>query len=390
MPLQFTADGVEIETFDEIYNRVADGLKNIYGADINLAQESPDGQRVGIIVKEIQDGQSFGQLLYSQLDVDFSFGTFQDVIAKIAGVFRRPASLSQADINLISDRILTLEAGYTIEDDNGQKWLTDSDNSIVAGSNTITVFAEQFGAISAAANTINTPVSIVLGVTSVTNPLDAVVGVDEESDPELRVKRNESVENPAYSTLGSIVAKVYGLSGVTDVDYYENDTDVFDATLSLNGHHIWLIIEGGEIADIAEVFAKNKTGGTGTKGSTTGTFTETITKADGSTFTITHSYKFDRPTETPLYVQLDAKRRDPAQPIDTALIAQKIAERKFTISEDADASSLYADAYQAGTNFILSSLEVSDDNVTFTDMSIDATAGNKFTLDVSNITVTEI
>ena len=51
MPLEFTPDGVEIETFDEIYNRVAQGLKDIYGADIDLSQETPDGQRVGIIVK---------------------------------------------------------------------------------------------------------------------------------------------------------------------------------------------------------------------------------------------------------------------------------------------------------------------------------------------------
>lgn len=390
MPLQFTADGVEIETFDEVYNRVADGLKNIYGADIDLSQESPDGQRVGIIVKEILDGQAFGQLLYSQLDVDFSFGTFQDVIAKIAGVYRRPATLSQADIDLVSDRVLTLEAGYTIQDDNGQKWLTDSVNSIIAGNNTITVFAEQFGAIAASANTINTPVSIVLGVTSVTNPLDAVVGVDEESDPDLRVKRNQSLENPSYSLLGSIVAKMYGLSGVTDLDAYENDTDLYDATLDLNAHHIWLIIEGGEIADIAEVFAKNKTGGTGTKGTVEGIYTEVIPKPDGGTFNISHTYRFDRPNQVPLYVRLDAKRRDPSQPIDTALIEQKIAEKEFVISEDADASVLYANGYQAGTNFILSSLEVSDDNVIFTDMSIDAAAGDKFTLDVSNVTVTEI
>ena len=390
MPLQFTADGVEIETFDEIYNRVAEGLKSIYGADIDLRQESPDGQRVGIIVKEILDGQSFGQLLYSQLDVDFNFGTFQDVIAKIAGVFRRPASLSQADIDLVSDRVLNLDAGYTIEDDNGQKWLTDSDNSIVAGNNTITVFAEKFGAIAATANTITTPISIVLGVISVTNPLEAVVGSDEESDPELRVKRNKSVENPAYSTFGSIFAKLANLSGVTDIDGYENDSVSYDSILNLTAHSMWFIIEGGEIADIAEVFAKNKTGGTPLKGATTGTYDEVIEKPDGSIFTQVHTYRFDRPIEVDLYVKVDAKRRFPSQPIDTALIAQKIAEREFTISEDADASALYADGYQAGTNFVLSGLEVSDDNATFTDMSIDAIAGNKFILDVSNVIVTEI
>lgn len=390
MPLEFTPDGVEIETFDEIYNRVAQGLKDIYGADIDLSQETPDGQRVGIIVKEILDGQSFGALLNSQLDVDFSFGTFLDVIAKIAGIYRRPATLSQADIQLESDRNLTLEIGYTLEDENGQKWLTNSENFITTGTNTITVFAEQFGPIAADANTITIPVTIVLGVLSVTNPAEAVVGVDEESDPEMRVRRNKGLENPAYSTLGGIVAKAVNLNGVTDIDAYENDKDVYDAVLALDAHTIWLIIEGGEIADIAEVFAKNKTGGTGTKGMTVGTYVETVTKPDGSTFEINHTYRFDRPTETPLYVNVDATRRNPSQPIDTALIAQEIAKREFSISEDADASTLYADGYQAGTNFVLYNLEISDDDITYTDQSIDAPAGTKYTLDVANITVTEI
>jgi len=390
MSLEFTADGVIIETFDEIYNRVTAGLKLIYGADIDLAQNTPDGQRVGIIVKEILDGQSFGALLYSNLDVDFAFGSFLDVISKIAGVFRRPATLSQADIDLVSDRDLTLPAGYTIEDANGQKWLTESDNTITTGTNVITVFADTFGPIAADPDTITVPVTVILGVTSVTNPLAAVVGVDEESDPEFRVKRNKSLENPAFSTLGGIIAKVANLSGVTDLDGYENDTDVHDATLDLNGHYIWLIIEGGEIADIAEVFAKNKTGGTGTKGAISGTFPETITKPDGSILTIIHTFRFDRPNEVPLYVKLDAKRRFPTQAIDTALIEQQIAAREYGISEDADASSLYADAYSAGTNFVLSSLEVSDDDITYVETSIDAFAGDKFTLDVANVTVTEI
>jgi len=65
-------------------------------------------------------------------------------------------------------------------------------------------------------------------------------------------------------------------------------------------------------------------------------------------------------------------------------------DREYGISEDADASSLYADAYSAGTNFVLSSLEVSDDDITYVETSIDAFAGDKFTLDVANVTVTEI
>lgn len=390
MALEFTGSGITVESFDDIYNRLADGLKSIYGADIDLSQNTPDGQRVGILAKEILDAQSFGAVLYSQLDVDFTFGSFQDVIAKIAGVFRSPAKKSQADIDIVTDRNLTLEAGYTIQDDNGQNWVTDSQNILSNGANVITVFAETFGDIQAVSNSIETPITIVLGVVSVTNPAPAIVGVDQESDEELRIRRNKSLENPAYSTLGSILSKIAGLEGVTDVVGYENSTAVADPTLVLDPHSIWVIVEGGEVADIAEVFAKQKTGGTGMKGVITATYQETIERPSGSTFVLDRDYLFDRPVEVPLYIRMDATRRNPAQAIDIDLIKTKIAERTYEIAEDADASSLYGDAYQAGTNFILYNLEISDDNISFVDTSISSGFGNKFTIDTANITITEI
>ena len=76
--------------------------------------------------------------------------------------------------------------------------------------------------------------------------------------------------------------------------------------------------------------------------------------------------------------------------IDIDLIKETIAKREYVIAEDADASSLYGDAYQAGTNFILYNLEISDDGLTYTDMSIVSGAGNKFTIDEAKIDITEI
>ena len=389
MALEFTPEGVTIDTFDDIYNRLADGIKGIYGADIDLSQNTPDGQRLGIIAKEILDGQSFGALLYSQLDVDFSFGSFQDVICKIAGVFRSPAKRSQADIDIVVSTDLTLEAGYTIEDDNGQKWLTDSDNTLNAGANVITVFADTFGEIQAEADTITTPITIILGVDSVTNPLPATVGVDEESDEQVRIRRNKSLQKPAYSTLGSILAKMGQLEGVTDFAGYENNTTSTDSR-GIPANSIWVIVEGGEVADIAEVFAKQKTGGTGMKGAVTATYEETIERPSGSTFILDRDYNFDRPTEVPLYVRVNAKRKVSGQAVDTDLIAEKIAEKIYLIAEDADATELYANGYQAGTNYYLYDMEISDDDITYVTDSISSALDGKFTLDTANITVTEV
>ena len=42
------ANGFKAESFTEILTRLSNGFKNIYGQDINLDQDSPDGQQLGI------------------------------------------------------------------------------------------------------------------------------------------------------------------------------------------------------------------------------------------------------------------------------------------------------------------------------------------------------
>ncbi len=44
MPFSFTADGLEIETYQEIFDRKVAGYKAIYGNDIDLEPNTPDGQ----------------------------------------------------------------------------------------------------------------------------------------------------------------------------------------------------------------------------------------------------------------------------------------------------------------------------------------------------------
>ena len=143
MGLQFTRDGVEIDTFNEIYDRLAQGLRDIYGQDIDLSQNTPDGQRLGIFVKELMDMQSFGQLLYSQLDIDFSFGSFQDVLLKLVGISKRSPSKSQVDVTVVSDRVQTLASGYTISDGAGTNWETTTEVDLTVGNNTVTFFSER-------------------------------------------------------------------------------------------------------------------------------------------------------------------------------------------------------------------------------------------------------
>ena len=54
---KFTPDGIQVQTFQEIYDELAAGYRSIYGEDINLDPDSPDGQRVAIEAQLVLDAQ---------------------------------------------------------------------------------------------------------------------------------------------------------------------------------------------------------------------------------------------------------------------------------------------------------------------------------------------
>ena len=387
---KFTPEGIQVQTFQEIYDEIAAGYRTIYGEDINLAADTPDGQRVAIEAQLVLDSQSFGALEYNQRDPDFALGQSLNSIIKLSGITRRPATRSQVDVLVVTDRLLTLPVDYAVEDELGQSWTTLAIRDLSAGTTTVTLFAEDFGSVEADAATIINPVTVVIGVQSVTNPIAATVGIDEETDQDLRVRRNRSLETPRSSSTGRMFTALASLPNVIDVAVYENDTDVTDAD-GIPAHSLWIVVEGGAVSSIIETMVKNKTGGKGMVGSVTGTFEEDVLRPNGSTFTIIHSMTFDRPVFVPVLVRLDATRKESGSPIDEALISQSIATRTFFIGENLLASDLYRLAFDAGQNFIPTNLQISSDGgVTYTDGRLLSGLNEKFSIAASDVTVTEI
>lgn len=390
MTLEFTPEGLSIETLDEAYERLAQGYREIYGNDIDLAQDSPDGQRVGIEAKLLADLQAFALSLYNSFDPDLAQRNRLDSIIKICGINRRPATRSSWDIEVVTTRPVTLQQDYTIEDSLGQQWFVPEELDLPSGTTTVTFRAVEFGAVSGSAGEEFSQVTVTLGVSSFNAAGDAVVGVAEETDVQLRQRRNRSIQNPSYSTTGGLFSRLADTAGVTDVQVYENDTDNYDAVRNIAAHTLWCIVEGGTVADIAETIAKNKTGGTGLKGSQSGTYQESLLRPDGTELISTIEIQFDRPSTTQLYLNVTAEKKDPEDTLDVQLIKEKLAELIFRIGEEAVASEFYDAGYEAGDNFFLRDLQISDDNLTFTDGRLLAALDSKFSLEVANVTVTEV
>jgi hypothetical protein len=124
-------------------------------------------------------------------------------------------------------------------------------------------------------------------------------------------------------------------------------------------------------------------------GAVTEIYNETIMRANGDAFVISHEMKFDRPEEVTLYIKLTVTRKIPTNPVDLPLIKQGLIALDFGIGESAQANSLYNTVYQSGSNFVATLLEISLDGTTYTDESIDVAINQKLIIETANIDITE-
>ena len=377
---EFTSQGIIIQTFDEIFEQLVVAYQAIYGFDIDVAQDSPDGQNLGIIAKFILDGQSFGVSLYNSFDPDLAEGVALDKISKISGITRNSPDKSVWALDITVDVDLTLPATYVVKDDLNQTWTISEQTSVtVAGNpNPVVFIADDFGAIVGDAGSTIEQATPEIGVVTIDAPINSTVGVDEETDAQLRGRRARSLQNPSLGTRAGLEARLLNINDITDAKVYENQTSIFDPTLELDSHSLWVVVEGGTDAEIVNLINTNKSGGTGLKGDIS------IVSPSGDLI------RFDRSLDAPLFIRVDATKKDPSSDVDIELIKDRLADKKYVIAENAIASKLYDFGYMAGENFILSSLEISLDDIIYTDERIIAPLQSKFVIDTANITVMEL
>lgn len=241
--------------------------RTIYGADTYLEADSQDGQWVAILALAMFESMQVAASVYNS----FSPLTAQrDALSrnvKINGIARLVASYSTADLTIVGQAgtvILNGQAKDTLD----QKWNLPASVTIpVGGSIVITATAEQVGAVSAAAGTINKIATPTLGWQTVNNVAAATIGDPVETDAELRRRQAQSTMIPSLSVMEGIVGAVASLAGVSRYRGYENDTGSTNAD-GITAHTIALVVEGGTTQAIAEAIAAKKTPGTNTQGTT--------------------------------------------------------------------------------------------------------------------------
>ena len=384
------ANGFKAESFTEILTRLSNGLKNIYGQDINLDQDTPDGQQLGIQANIISDFQDLALYIYNSMDPDLADGANFDKLLKLLARTRLPSSRSTVDIEMVLNKTVSIPASYTIKDLNNQNWIIGTAQTLDAGTHLVSFYSEDWGNITAEPNTINEQVTILTEVVSINNPESAISGRDEESIVQVRERRNKILEINASSTIGSIIGKILDLNGVVDAVPYENMTKIYDPVKDIEPNSYWIVVKGGDIAQISEIIAKDKTGGTGLKGKVETVYIEKFVRKDGSVRELYHDVKFDRPTEVSIHIKFKVSRKISTQSIDIEHIKDTLANKEFYIAQNITVTELYSTIYSAATNYIATDLEVSKDGVVWDSVFLQAGYDEEFIIEKSNIEIEEL
>ena len=173
---------------------------------------------------------------------------------------------------------------------------TTENLSILKVSKLGVVVGDTVGGLGQAPASINTIAIPVNGWERVTNPLAATPGRFEETDEELRLRFRNSKFVQAANIIEALVDALNNVAGVTDVIVYENDTDVTDL-LGVPAHSFMPIVLGGLNTTIAEAIWENKPTGILSFGNTT----VNVLDSQG----LAHGISFRRPTEIPIYIEIE-------------------------------------------------------------------------------------
>ena len=331
--LQITDKGLTVERLDEILARKSQQMRDIYGQDINLNADTPDGQWIGVESQGIADFNEVLAGVYAMSDPTTAVGRWLDVQLKYAGLERNRATFSYLnDVQFTVVNNTIIPEGYTLTDENGTEWVTTNTATSTGTSLVMQLHSVEVGAFHLASGKPLTPKTIVLGVQAVTTTSDSVLGKTQESDAEAlaRFLRSYTINN--LDEREGLEGALLALTDVRDAKVHENYTNATDAN-GVEAHSINPVVIGGVSEDIALQILKKKAVGCGLQGSQSVTvFYEGLDRI----------VKFDRSTAVDIDVKITVVRNSLAVAVDQQAIIDALQSSSFMIAEDVVAGSLYA------------------------------------------------
>ncbi len=397
---EITENGLQVDSYDTILTNLQAGLNAIYAPDgnlINFGSETPDGQATNIFAQAGSDMRELAQEVYNSFDPDKCSGRVQDSRYALNYIFRNGGTYTIQNIDITCNQTVNLNgldanyndtnaAAYTVSDNSGNLWYLIDSVTLQSGTHSLAFRSQNMGLVQPVIGTITTQVTTVLGVTAVNNSVaPTTLGTEQETDSQFRVRRSRSTAVKGQNNIDALEGKLLDLEGISDAKTHVNRSGETDET-GTPPWTVWVIVEGGANADIASLIYENSCGLP-----TRGDVAVSVPTVSGEVF-ITN---FDRANPVPLYIRFDFQATEDLETIDFSGIKNSIVENlTYNLNETAETSKVTQAAADAiitngGGGYALN-VEISTDGSDWKDYIPSASLQNKFVVDATRITITEI
>ena len=243
-----------------------------FGNELNMADETPQGQLAVSQTAAIGNANDAFVFLSQQMDPAYNIGRYQDAIARIYFIERIPSAPTIVTVTCMGLQGVVIPENALVLASDGSVYSALGSATIPASGRVDVQFQCTVpGPTACPAGTITTIYQAVNGWDSVTNAADGVTGRDVETRAEFEDRRRLSVAHNSQGSLPSVLGAVLTVDGVLDAFVTENVNQAPQSIKGflLNPNSIYVAAVGGTDAAVARAMWSKKSPGCGYNGSTT-------------------------------------------------------------------------------------------------------------------------
>lgn len=394
-----TATGITIKSVDEILDDIESDELATIDPSLNTQADGVLGQLNGIYAAALAECWELLEEIYQSAYPDTASGQSLSYVAALTGAIRRVATKAELNVHLEGTVSTVVPAGTRCYPDGDPDSLFET----TADATILEQGAPDYVAVTMRAVTAGSAPTAAAGDTLViatpVTGLDAITtngatpfteGLDEETDTQLRQRREQTLALPGASTVEAIRADMLQVTGVDSCTVFENPTGVTDAN-NVPPYAIEVLVSSAgapnyTAQDVVDQIWLSKPAGTQTFGDLSGTATDSL----GNTHTIYYS----EPTTVTAYMTLTLTKTTDGTYIGDANVEQAIEDwgvRNLTVGQSVYASDIIdVVAGLSGVDWVDVSTVRVDDSAVPASVNLLLTARQLATITAANVTVTSL
>lgn len=302
----FGPNGFITPSEPDILVAVKEEINAAFGGNLNMADETPQGQLAVSQAAAIGNANDIFVFLTQMFDPAYSFGRYQDALARLYYLERIPSQPTVVQATCIGLAGVVIPDGSLAQDEVGVMYASVGDAVIGSdGTASIPFACTVPGPVPCPANTLTVIYQAIPGWDSINNPGEGVLGRLTESRQEFEARRYASVANNSVGMLPSIRGKVLQVPGVLDCYVTENVEDTSQTVngVTLNPKSLYVAVVGGSDDEVAQTIWRKKSPGCSYNGNTTVTVYDTNSGYQPPL--PAYSVAFERPASLPIIFKID-------------------------------------------------------------------------------------